>query len=958
MIDVIWEKIKQILSSRLLPISLIFIFLLSLLINRIFTLQIVEGETHSTVLALKYTKTREIKSTRGNIYDRNGVLLAYNKLTYSVVLEDSTELGTNQERNDMLYHLILLLEKYGNTIENEFCISIDKDGKLYFTVDEKAEERFKRDVYGKKSVDELTKDQKAATAEEVFDYLRYGDKKYNTRFNISEEYSLEDALKIMTLRYAIFTNYPKYNQIIISSDVSDETVAAIYENSSTLPGVEIAQQTKRVYNDSLYNAHILGYTGLINSGELEALPEDSDYNNSDIIGKTGIEKEFESYLAGKKGLENISVNSVGKFLNVLERTNPVAGGDVYLTIDSEYQKAYYKIVERTLAGILLSKINNSTDAGTKGTSSKDIRIPIYDVYFALINNNVIDIDSFMEDDATGLEKEVYQKFLSKQEDVLAELDDLLAINSTTVNSAASEEMQDYLSYIYSMLTENDILLTSKSKVSDSVYSVSPIDADDSTYKDYQNKKISLSKFLQYAISKNWIDLTKLNIGDDYFSTDELYAKLLEHIKNLLLEDNTFHKKIYKDLVYSYKLSGTEICLLLFDQGVIKYNEEDISKLENGTISAYSFITGKIRKLEITPAQLALEPCSASVVVTDIKTGDVIAMVSYPSYDNNKFANKIDTEYYTKVNNDLTVPSYNRATKQRTAPGSTFKMVTATAGLEEGVLGPTETIYDHYEFDKITPSPHCWSTSSHGAIDVTTALEVSCNYFFYEVGWRLGLDSTGVNREQVGLKEIAKYAALYGLDKKSGIELEEAEPHLSDQDFVRSAIGQGTNNYTPVQLARYLTAVTTSGTLYDLTLIDKVVDKDGSVILDNKAKSQKIKNVSDTTWNLIHEGMYKVGNGSKSSSSYVFKDFPVKVAGKTGTAQESVLRANHALFLSYAPYEDPEIAVTVVIPNGYASGNAAELARSIYSYYFNVGDKNKLVNGDAIMPESDSPSFTD
>jgi len=958
LLDIIWEKIKQVLSSRILPISMVFLLLISLLVNRIFTLQIVEGETYSDELSLKYTKTREIKSTRGNIYDRDGILLAYNKLTYSVVLEESTKLANNKEKNNMLYKLILLLEKYDNTIENEFAISLDEDGEFYFNVETTAELRFKRDVYGLRSVDELTEEQKTATAEEVFDFLRHGDSKYGYMFNISDDYSLEDTLKIMILRYALYTNYPRYNQIIICSNVSDETVAAIYENSSYLPGVEIEQQTYRVYNDSIYNAHILGYTGLINSEELEAQPEDSDYTNSDVIGKTGIEKEYESYLSGEKGLETISVNSAGKFLDVLERTEPVAGEDVYLTIDSKLQKAYYKIIERSLAGILLSKINNSTYAGTRGTSAKDIRIPIYDVYFALINNNVIDINAFMEEDATGLEKQAYQKFLSKQDEVLAEIEDLLAINSTTVNSATSEEMQDYLAYIYKKLTDSDILISSKSKINDTSLLVSPIDQDDSTYKDYTNNKISLSKFLQYAISKNWVDLTKLNIEDDYFSTDELYEKLLDYIKSLLLKDSNFHKKIYKDLVYSYKLSGKEICLLLFDQGVLKYNEEDISKLENGTISAYTFITDKIRKLEITPAQLALDPCSASIVVTDVKTGDVLAMVSYPSYDNNKFANKIDPEYFAKVNNDLTYPSINRAAKQRTAPGSTFKMVTSAAGLEEGVIGSAETIYDQVKFDRITPAPSCWSTSSHGAVDITTALEVSCNYFFYEVGWRLGLDSSGVNREQLSLEKLTEYASLFGLDRKSGIELEEAEPRISDEGSVRSAIGQGTNNYTPVQLARYLTAVATSGTLYDLTLIDKVVDKDGTVVLDNNAQSKKLSQVSNTTWNLIQEGMYKVGNGSRSSSSYVFKNFPVKVAGKTGTAQESTSRPNHALYLSYAPYNNPEIAVAVVIPNGYASNNAVELARNIYSYYFNVEDKEKLVNGEAILPETDSPSFGD
>jgi len=947
--DIILEKLKQIIASRLLPTAIIFIALFGVLISRLFTIQIVEGEVHSKEVTFKNVETREVKSTRGNIYDRNGILLAYNELTYSVVLEENAELVTNEQKNSMLYHLINILKEKKNTIENEFGISIDEEGKLYFNVEKSGELRFKKNAYGLRSVNDLNKEQKAETADEVFQYLRHGDSKYSTMFNISDEYSLEDALAIMTLRYAIFINYPKYNQIIISSGVSDETVAAIYENSIKLPGVVIQQQTKRVYKDSIYSSLILGYTGLINEAELESLQTESDYyTSSDVIGKKGIEKKFETYLSGTKGLETISTNSSGKFLEVLQRTDPVAGSDIYLTIDSDLQKAYYHIIEKNLAGLLLSKINNSTDAGTRGTSASDIRIPIYDVYYALINNNVIDINAFKDDDASNLEKQVYVKFLAKQEDVFSEIEDLLSINSTTVNSAASEEMQEYLSYIYSELAKKDINMLLSSN----------IDTTDSNYTAYINNKLSLSKFLQYAISSNWIDLTKLNIGDEYFSTDELYQKLLVYIKNMLLEDSTFHKKIYNNLVYSYKLSGSEICLLLFDQGVIKYNKNDVSKLENGTMSAYTFITKKIENLEITPAQLALEPCSASVIVTDVKTGDVIAMVSYPSYDNNKYANKIDSVYYNKTIHDLTEPWINRATEQKTAPGSTYKMVSAIAGLEEGVIGTSETILDLSTFNKITPGPKCWSTSSHGKVDVTTALEVSCNYFFYEVGWRLGLDNAGIYKNQIGINKIKKYATLLGLDRKSGIEVDEAEPSVSDEDAVRSAIGQGSNNYTPIQLSRYLTTIASSGISYDLTLIDKIVDKDGKVLLENSAKSTLLPGVKDSSWQLVQEGMYKVGNGSRSSSSNYFKNYPITIAGKTGTAQQSKSSANHALFVSYAPYDKPEIAVTVVIPNGYASSNAVELGRDIYSYYFKLEDPATLMNAPATLPDSSAPAFSD
>lgn len=955
MLDVVLEKMKQIFTSRLFPITLIFLTLIGVLISRIYTLQIIEGANFEKNMQVRVTKEREIKSTRGNIYDRNGKLLAYNEISYSVVLENISKIASNDELNKTLFNLITILEKYGNTIENQFGITLDKKGVPQFTISGMAEQRFKMNAYGKSSVDKLTEEQKNATAEEVFAFLRHGDKSV-AMFNISDSYSMEETLKIMTLRYAIFSNFPPYNQIIISSKVSPETVAAIYENSDILPGVEIKQQSYRVYNDSIYNAHIIGYTGLVTDADVQSMGKDSAYNTSDMIGKLGVEKVFEPYLAGKKGIETVSVNAAGKYLSTISRTEPIAGEDVYLTIDSDLQKAYYKIIERVLAGILLSKINNSTDAGTRGVSAKDIKIPIYDVYYALINNSVIDVTAFKADDATALEKEVYTKYTVKRDEVLSQLKGLLSIDSDTLKSKVSESSGDYLDYVYSKLKANGILISRQSDIPEGSSLLQPVDTTDDMYVKYTEDKISLSKFLQYAISKNWVNLDKIDdVGKDYYSTDELYKKLLTYIMKSLDDDASFQKKIYKELVYSYQLSGTEICLLLFDQGVLKYNKEDITKLENHSLSPYTFITDKIRNIEITPAQLALDPCSASVVVTDVKTGEVRAMVSYPSYDNNYFANKINYDYYTKVNSDLSQPTISRPTKQKTAPGSTFKMVTSIAALEEGVLAPGDTVYDKVVFNKVASQPpKCWSSTSHGKVDVTTALEVSCNYFFYEMGWRLSNNGTDT---ALGLKRLERYAKLLGLDERSGIEIEESDPKFSDIDSVRSAIGQGTNNYTPVQLARCLTTVATEGTTYDLTLLNKVVDKDGKVVVDNKAKSKQITSVSSTFWGLVHDGMYKVANGSRSSVSYILKDLSVKIAGKTGTAQESRSRGNHALFVSYAPYDKPEISMVAVIPNGYASSNAVELSKNLYGYYFKE-DAYVNPDGKAIMPESQTMSFTD
>lgn len=933
MFDIIIEKLKNVLQSRLLHILIIYLLLCYSLVNRLFTIQIVEGEAYQSEVQEKITKERELKSTRGNIFDRNGTLLAYNEMSYSVTYEDTGELTTNEEKNAMIYKMIKIVESNGDVLADDFFIQLDEKGNLVFQSDGSAELRFKRDVYSLSSVDNLSEEQKAATASEVFNYMRYGSAEEATKmYNISEEYSLEDALKIMMIRFNIIMNkYSRYLPITIASDVNDETVAAIRESSEELPGVAILEQTRRVYNDSEYFAHIMGYTGLITQEKLEELKEkgNDNYSATDQIGITGVEKEFEEYLHGENGSETVIVNDQTRVLEILKTDEPKAGNDLYLTIDADLQKASYQLLEKRLASILLNALKNND------------KLTIYDVYYALINNSVIDITTLNNDDSTELEKQVYKKFQSQQKIVLRNLKNELVITNTTPKKSLTEDMQEYIDYIYKMLKDDKILL------------VSEIPADDTTLVAYQNGTISLSSYLKYAISNNFVDLTKLNVGNEYYSTEELYEKLLDLIIDTLTVDSSFNKIIYRDLVYSYKLSGKEICLLLFDQSVLEYDEKAINGLDSGTLSAASFIQSKIKNLEITPAQLALEPCSGSIVVTDVKTGEVLALVSYPSYDNNMFANRVDSAYFNKINNDLAYPLINRPLQQKTAPGSTFKMVTAVAALEEGVITPSETILDKYEFTAITPSPKDHTRHSHGKVDVPNALEVSCNYFFYEAGYRLGTDSSGNYISNLGLKRIKKYAEMFGFGATSGIELPEYSPKISNFDAVRSAIGQGENDFTPVQIARYVTAIANRGTAFNLTIYDKVQDLNNKVIEQNKATIFNNVEISNTTWNLIQEGMYKVVNGEDSSIKRLFSGLDIEIAGKTGTAQQIKTKPNHALFVSYAPYEDPEIAVTVVIPNGYTSSNAAELARDVYKYYYKQDGYKEMLDSEVTLPEISS-----
>lgn len=950
MFDVFLDYAKKLLKSRLFPITIIYIILFMVVINRLFVLQIVQGPAMAQVDESKDVKNREIQSTRGNIYDCQGKLLATSALTYSVVMEDSTQIQSNEQRNSIIHKLIKMIESNGDTLDNEFYIKQKDDGSLEFTVEGRALLLFKKKAFEYVlEKGELTEEQKNATAQEVYDFLCSGkgyEKKTSSMFNIADSYSVEDKLKILSVRYALYCNYPKYLQITVSSNVSDKTIAAVEENSSDLPGVEVEQQTHRVYEDSVYFSGILGYTGKISQDELNTYNADSEiYESSDIVGKTGLEKTYESVLKGTKGSEIVSVNTSGKVVSVEKRTEPTAGNDIYLTINKDLQIATYKFLEKELATILLEKINPNMDYGTKGKDATKIKIPIYEVYYALINNNIIDINKFKDKDASALEKQTYKKYQSELKSVYSKLSSYLDINNTVPNDKAGD-MEDYLDYFYKAAKSNGLLLKDS------------IPSDDKTLADYADGKISLSSFLKTALASNWIDLSKLEVGDKYYSVEELYKKLISYMKSELKNDNTFNKMIYQNLVFSYKLSGKEICLLLFKQDVLEYKdkESDMNALSSGSISPYNFIRKMIKSLEITPGMLALTPCRGSVVITDVKTGAVRALVSYPGYDNNKFADKIDADYYSKVYNDLTQPLLNKATSERLAPGSTFKMVTAVAALQEGKISTTQTIYDEGIFTRIKgPSPKCdIYPSSHGDVNIMDALKVSCNYFFFEAGWKLSLNKNGKYDSDIGLAKLKKYASLLGLNKKSGIELSEASPNISTTDSVRSSIGQGSNVFTPVQLSRYVTTLANRGTSYELTLLDKIVDNKGDLVKTNKAKiDNKLDDFKSSTWDAVQEGMYNVVNKQGGTAKTIFSGLGVEVAGKTGTSQISKSMPNNALFVSYGPYDDPEISVTAVIPNGYTSHNTAILAKKIYSYYFGLEDEKSLLNNDETSKESGS-----
>ncbi len=950
-------------TGRTLVMGICFLLIMLIMLGRIFVLQIVRGQDALDNFTLSIQKERVIGATRGKIYDRNGNVLAYNELAYNVTMEDVYETGRNRNRNlnDTLMKTIAIVESNGDRTIGDFNIILNEDDEYEFTVSDTRLKRFIADVYGRKSINDLKYEEETSSADDIMEYLcGYG--KFgigestdpdNPRdsFVIGKGYTKKQILKLVNIRYAMSLNsYQKYIPTVIATDVGQQTVATIMENSADLMGVAIEENNIRKYNDSMYFSQIIGYTGKISEDEIEYFnnlnggeelsptikPRD-DYILTDMVGKAGIEQTMETYLQGVKGNETVYVNNLGRVIESKKLVDPQAGDDVYLTIDRDLQMAVYNILEQKLAGILVSKIQNVKEYDPpEGTAASKYIIPITDVYFALFNNSVIDINHLNDRKAGENEKAIHTAFVDKQNRVFGKLKDEIMDVNTPYNEL-SNEYQIYESFIVSMLIENGVIKDSE------------IDKDNETYKAWREEEtISLGDYLNFLIANNWIDATKIDLNDQYSDSSEEYSRLCDYIIEHLGKSNAFSKRMYKYMIRNDEITGYQIIATLLEQDAISITAEEEKRFYSNVMNSYNFMLYLIENLYITPAELALDPYSASAVITDL-SGDVLALVTYPSYDNNRLANSIDSEYYAKLQNDLSKPLWNYATQQKTAPGSTFKMVSATASLEENVINTASSVTCKGYFDRFENEQYkCWIyPGGHGSLNVTGGIENSCNVFFYEMGYKLSIDENGNYNEEQGLEKLAKYADMYGLTSKSGVEIEESEPEVSDEYPVLSAIGQGTNNFTTVGLARYVMTVANNGTCYDLTLLDKVTDLNGNLIMEYSPKIRNTVDIPSAYWNAIHTGMRRV----VMKKSY-YNNLGVNVAGKTGTAQENKKRANHALFVSYAPYENPEIAVAARIAFGYSSDFAANMTRDIYRYYFKLENEDSILTGTAEIPDAE------
>ena len=350
-----------------------------------------------------------------------------------------------------------------------------------------------------------------------------------------------------------------------------------------------------------------------------------------------------------------------------------------------------------------------------------------------------------------------------------------------------------------------------------------------------------------------------------------------------------------------------------------------------------------------------EDCNAgSVVAINPNTGAIYAMASYPTYDLTRYS----ADFSDLISNEAN-PLLNRVISGTYSPGSTFKPATALAGLENGVVTTSEIIYDkgiYTYYDDYQPK--CWIYDSygttHGACDISKALQTSCNYFFFEVGRRLGID------------KLDDVCTRLGLGEKTGIELPgESSGVLASRkykettfnenwyggDDLQAAIGQSYHLFTPLQIANYIATISNGGTRYQVHLLDKILDyNDGSVISQFEPKVISTVNMTDDEKSAILKGMRSVTEEGGTASK-VFENYPISVGGKTGTASVSKGTAT-GVFVSFAPYKDPEIVICVLVEHAGSGNGVAPVAKEIMDAYFNLG---KYADGYEVPSSSSEPA---
>lgn len=918
--DTLKERLGELLRNRLFVLLAAAAVIFMILVGRLFFMQIVNGEEADASLTSSVTREVTIPAARGNIYDRYGRPLAVNEAAFSVEIDDSITVDY-EDADAEAVSLYKKLIKNGYVVGDD--LPITKDAPYEFTISSDELEEWKTNIG-------LTKKQMNYTAEETLNYLY-------ERFGITDADMTEEEKRALV---SLGININDKNIMITNLIMTIETNGG--EIVDELP----ISQEQPYYFLLEDEDEILSWKSSVSMSE-EELDYDAEESMQYLIELFGIPENISPSMQRKVAAVRYSL-----YLQRYKKYQPVTvareiNDEVIATVEENLDKFPGVSVETESMRVYEDGEIFSNIIGYIRQIS-DTELQEYSEY-GYTSGDIVG--------KTGIEKVMELELNGQDGKMLVEVDNMGRKISTLETEAP--------------VSGDDVFLTIDKELQISAYNYLKDALADAiitrlTSELEKDVPVTLKQLFTSMIDSNNISVTEVMKAEDGYQK-VLKDIILAHDPDIDVtdsEDKTEAKQVLTNAVDNGTISYTTLIYVMIEQGVITADDNYKARIASGELTPFNVIIEKLESGDLEPAETGLEPCTGSVVVSDVNSGEVLALVTYPSYDNNELVNTFNNEYYNKLLEDPTTPLVNRPLMQKKAPGSTLKMITAIAGLETGVITLDTQIRDKGVFkDAGTPYANCLiyslNGSTHGYVDVSHALEVSCNYFFYEVGYQLGNDTENP-RSLKGITILDEYYDAFGLNSPTGVEIGESAPSMASPsykeevikwqnpeatssqtawtsgDTIRAAIGQSVNSFSAASMNKYVATLANGGTRYKMHLLDKVKSSDGTVTEEVEETVENVLEIAPENLEAVYEGMLLVTQGSKGTLRTVFKDFPIDVAAKSGTAEENKNLSSHVWFVGFAPYDDPQIAVTVMIPFGDVTGSpAAVVARNVIGEYMGL-----------------------
>ena len=907
------------MKNRLFVLLVIVAAIFAVLVCRLFYMQIVNGEEASAGITSSVTREVSMPAARGNIYDRYGRPLAVNEAAFSIEIDDSIAVDY-EDKNEQVVKLYEKMKENGYTVTDNLPISRDTEPKFTISGDEL--EEWKTDIG-------LDKKQMRYDAARTLEYL------YDS-YGLDETVDENKKREIVSLGINISDKNIMIMNLIMTIESNGGEIVDELPISEDRPYTFIIENEKEIQRwkkDVSMEGEELDYTAeesmeyLI---DLFGIPQ----NMSPAMQRKLAAVRYSLYLQRFKKYQPVTVAREinDKIIAEVKENLDIFPG---VSVETESMRKYE---EGDKFSNILGYIRQISDEELKE----------YEQY---------GYDSGDIVGKTGIEKVMELELNGKDGKMLVEVDNMGRKISTLETEAPVSGNDVFLTI------DKDLQIAAYNYLEDALAEAIITRLTSELEKDVP---VTLKQLFTSMIESGSISVSSIMKAEEGYQLT-LKNLILSYNKDIDISDSeqkTAAKQVLTKAVEDGTLSYTTMIFVMLEQGIITADDNYRSRIVSEELSPLEIIIDKLRTGDLTPAETNLNPCSGSVVVSDVNSGKTLALVTYPSYDNNELVNTFNNEYYNKLLEDPSTPLVNRPLMQKKAPGSTLKMVTAVAALETGIITPEQTIKDEGLFTKAgTPYARCMiyslNGSTHGYVNVSHALEVSCNYFFYDVSYMLG----GETDDPTSLKGITildEYYDAFGLNSPTGMEIGENPPSMASPsykeeimkwqnpeatpsqtrwtsgDTIRAAIGQSVNSFSAASMNKYIATLANGGTRYKMHLIDKVKSSDGSVTQQTEEVVENIMEIDRANLDAVYEGMRLVTQGSKGTLRNVFKDFPIDVAAKSGTAEENKNNSSHSWFVGFAPYDNPQIAVTVMIPFGDVSGSpAAVTARNIIGEYMGL-----------------------